>query len=782
MTRSWRIPLVVALGLLVIVVPPAIRFYTDWLWFGETGYRDVFITTLAAKGTLSGAAMVLALGVLLLNLWVALRTLSARELVLVTSEGPMAITVDRRRVQAIGTALAVVAVLLFGLYASSQWQVWLLFRHAQPFGDVDPVLAKDVSFYIFQLPFLDLIRGYLFALVALSFVAAGAVYGLAGAVDVDTSRRLRIAAPARRHLAVLAAAMLLVLAFGAYLDVPRLLTTPAGIIHGAANVDVAVRIPALRVLTVAALAGAALALYQLAVASWWPIITAAGLYIVVAVAGSAGAAVMQRFVVAPNEQVRETPFIERNIAATRKAFLLDDVEERELPGDTPLTRADIDANDATLRNVRLWDHEPLLQTFAQIQEIRTYYDFVSVHNDRYIIDGAYRQIMLSARELNSESLPNRNWINERLTFTHGYGLTLGPVNQVTPEGLPVLFIKDIPPQSGVSLQIEEPSIYYGQLSNDHVFVKTNAREFHYPRGEDNVYTTYEGTGGVPVSNFFRRLLFSIRFQSFKVLLSDDITNESRVMFHRRLSDRIARIAPFLQYDPDPYLVISNGRLLWMQDGYAVSGLYPYSSPAPNGINYIRNSVKATVDAYDGTVTFYVIDEKDPIALTLHRMFPTLFRPLAEMPEDIRTRLRSPHGIFALQAAMYATYHMTNPAVFYNKEDLWEIPTMDAEPGAQVMEPYYTIMRLPGEQAPEFIQMLPFTPARKDNLASWMVARSDGEHYGHMRVFRFPKQKVVFGPRQIVARINQDQADRAPDHIVESTGLRSAAGYAACHSD
>ena len=394
----------------------------------------------------------------------ALRTLSARELVLVTSEGPMAITVDRRRVQAIGTALAVVAVLLFGLYASSQWQVWLLFRHAQPFGDVDPVLAKDVSFYIFQLPFLDLIRGYLFALVALSFVAAGAVYGLAGAVDVDTSRRLRIAAPARRHLAVLAAAMLLVLAFGAYLDVPRLLTTPAGIIHGAANVDVAVRIPALRVLTVAALAGAALALYQLAVASWWPIITAAGLYIVVAVAGSAGAAVMQRFVVAPNEQVRETPFIERNIAATRKAFLLDDVEERELPGDTPLTRADIDANDATLRNVRLWDHEPLLQTFAQIQEIRTYYDFVSVHNDRYIIDGAYRQIMLSARELNSESLPNRNWINERLTFTHGYGLTLGPVNQVTPEGLPVLFIKDIPPQSGVSLQIEEPSIYYGQLS------------------------------------------------------------------------------------------------------------------------------------------------------------------------------------------------------------------------------------------------------------------------------------------------------------------------------
>ena len=757
MTRRWRTPLVIALGLLAIVVPSATRFYTDWLWFGEAGYREVFITTLVAEGTLGGAAMALALCVLLLNLRVALRTLSTRELVLATREGPIAITIDRQRAQAVGTALAVVVALLFGLYASSQWQVWLLSRHAQPFGDVDPVLGRDLSFYIFQLPFLDVIRGYLFGLVALSFVAAAASYVIAGAVEVDLSRGLRIAPPAKRHLAVLAAAMMLVLAFSAYLDVPRLLTTPAGIIHGAANVDVAVRIPALRVLMLTALAGAALALYQSAVASWWPIITAAGLYVVVAVAGSAGAAVMHRFVVAPNEQARETPFIERNIAATRKAFALDDVEERELSGDTLLTRADIDASDATLGNVRLWDHEPLLQTFAQIQEIRTYYDFVSVHNDRYMIDGAYRQIMLSARELNSNSLPNRNWINERLTFTHGYGLTLGPVNQVTPEGLPVLFIKDIPPQSAVNLQIEEPSIYYGQLSNDYVFVKTNAREFHYPRGEDNVYTTYEGTGGVPVLNFFRRMLFSIRFQSFKVLLSDDITNESRVMFHRRLSDRLARIAPFLQYDPDPYLAISNGRLLWLQDGYTVSSRYPYASPAPNGINYIRNSVKATVDAYHGTVAFYLIDEKDPIALTLQRIFPALFRPLAEMPEDMRTRLRYPKGIFALQAAMYATYHMTNPAVFYNKEDLWDIPTTDTEPGAQVVQPYYTIMRLPGEQAPEFIQMLSFTPARKDNLASWMVARSDGAHYGRMRVFQFPKQKVVFGPRQIVARINQDQA-------------------------
>lgn len=398
---------------------------------------------------------------------------------------------------------------------------------------------------------------------------------------------------------------------------------------------------------IAALTGAALALYQTVAASWWPIISAAVLYIVVTMAGSVGATLMHRFAIAPNEQARETPFIERNINATRRAFALDNVEEREVSGDALLTRADIDANDATLGNIRLWDHEPLLQTFAQIQEIRTYYDFVSVHNDRHMIDGQYRQIMLSARELDSNSLPNRNWINERLTFTHGYGVTLGPVNQVAPEGLPVLFIKDLPPQSSIDLTIDEASIYYGQRSNDHVFVRTNAREFHYPKGEDNVYTTYEGAGGVPISSFWRRLLFSIRFRSFKVLLSEDITNESRVMFHRRLSERVARIAPFVQYDPDPYLVISSGRLFWLQDAYTTTRRYPYSTPAANGINYIRSSVKATVDAFHGTVVFYLVDDKDPIALTLQRIFPTLFRSLAEMPEDMRTRLRYPEGIFAL---------------------------------------------------------------------------------------------------------------------------------------
>jgi uncharacterized protein len=755
MRVSRRILVAAAALLAIVVLPTAVDFYTDWLWFGETGYRQVFVGTLAAQSQLGAAAMGLSFVVLFANVLIALRTLAPRDWVLVTREGPISVSLDRRRLQPAATALVGVAAVLFGFWASSEWQAWLMFQHAQPYGERDPILGYDIGFYVFRLGFLELARGFLMALIVVSALASGAVYSLAGALNWN--RGARIGGTARRHLALLAACLFVGLAFGAYLDVPELLIRPAGIVHGVANVDDLVRIPALRVLMAAALAGAGLAIFQTTTARLWPIGAAVLIYLLVAAGGSAAAGAMQRFVVAPNEQARETPYIEHNIAATRRAFALDRVEEREVSGDSTLTRSDIEANAETLGNVRLWDHQPLLNTFAQIQEIRTYYDFVSVHNDRYRINGQYRQIMLSARELNSDSLPNRNWINERLTFTHGYGVTLGPVNQVTPEGLPVLFIKDLPPQSTVDLKIDEPSIYYGQLSNDHVFVKTRAREFHYPRGDDNVYTSYEGNGGVPISSLFRRVLFSIRFRSFKALLSDDITSESRVMFYRRLSERVARIAPFLRYDVDPYLVISNGRLVWVQDGYTVSGRYPYSTPVPNGINYIRNSVKATVDAFHGTVRFYLIDEADPIALTFRSAFPELFVPLSEMPEDMRTRLRYPEGIFALQSAVYATYHMTNPSVFYNKEDLWEVPAIDGDARPQLMQPYYTVMRLPGEQQAEFIQMLPFTPARKDNLASWMVARSDGEHYGRMLVFQFPKQKVVFGPRQVAARINQDQA-------------------------
>ena len=485
----------------------------------------------------------------------------------------------------------------------------------------------------------------------------------------------------------------------------------------------------------------------------WPVAAGVGAYLLVWIGGGGAATALQQLVVTPDEQQREAPYLVHNIAATRQAFDLDAGRGAGRLGRRPADAGqDIEDNAETINNVRLWDHQPLLDTFAQIQEIRTYYEFASVDNDRYVVDGEYRQTMVSSRELNSDSLPNRSWINERLQYTHGFGVALGPVNQVTQEGLPVLFIQDLPPRSETDLAVEQPSIYFGELSNDYVLVNTGTDEFHYPEGEDNVSTRYDGSGGVEIGSLFRRLLFSLRFRSYEILVSGQLDADSRVIYHRNISDRVATIAPFLRYDADPYLVIADGRLYWMRDAYTVSDRYPYSTPVTNGINYIRNSVKIVIDAYNGTTTFYLAEPDDPIGTTLGKIFPGLLRPLDEMPETLQAHIRYPEGIFSLQTAMYSTFHMTNPSVFYNREDEWEVPVIDNEQ----MEPYYTIMRLPGEERAEFIQMLPFTPRGKNNLAAWMVARSDGDNYGKMLVFQFPKQKVVFGPSQIVARINQDQ--------------------------
>jgi uncharacterized membrane protein (UPF0182 family) len=356
-------------------------------------------------------------------------------------------------------------------------------------------------------------------------------------------------------------------------------------------------------------------------------------------------------------------------------------------------------------------------------------------------------------------MPNRSWVNERLFFTHGYGLTLGPVNQVTTEGLPVLFIRDLPPVSTVDLKLDQPSIYFGELSSSYVLVKTRQPEFHYPRGDDNVTTMYTGTGGVPIGNFWRRLLFSLRFTSTDILFTNQLTPDSRILFHRRIAERAQMVAPFLHYDSDPYPVISAGHLYWMQDAYTTSDNYPYSSPTQTRtghLNYIRNSVKIVIDAFNGTMAFYLAEPTDPIAVAISQIFPGMLHPMSDMPMGLRQHVRYPEDIFKVQTAVYATFHMKNPQVFYNKEDQWQLPTLESGQNATAMQPYYTIMRLPGETQTEFIQMLPFTPRLKDNLAAWMVARSDGAHYGHMLVFQFPKQKIVYGPRQIISRINQDQ--------------------------
>ncbi len=758
--------LLLILAVLAFAFPSAVRFSTDWLWFAEVGYQPLFLRTINAQVLTFAITFAAVFLFIFFNLRIARRSITRPQIVLGTGVDGRAIAIEGKRLVALAMPVALVLAFAIGVSGANHWLDWLRYFNAVPFGETDPLFGRDVGFYVFSLPVLVFVRQQALLITALALVGCGVYYVLAGSFVIEPRQsggmlpQFRLIPQARRHLGLLLAVAAGLLAWGAWLRMFGLLLTPSTVLFGASYADVNARLPflwaELGVLSLGALAALAYGFGRRSAPL--PIIAAAGLYFLVTLGGGLYAGLIQRFVVEPSEQTIELPFLTHNIQATRLAYDLDDVEESELSGDAELTAQDIINNVGTIENVRLWDHQPLLQTFAQLQEIRTYYDFVSVDNDRYMVNGKYRQVLLSARELNSESLQTRSWVNERLQYTHGYGVTLGPVNQVTTEGLPVLFIRDLPPVSTVDLEVSEPSIYFGELSNSYALVGTTEPEFHYPRGEDNVTTRYEGTGGVPISGLLRRLMFAIRFASTEIFFSRQITSDSRILFHRRIAERVAEVAPFLEYDSDPYLVVADGRLFWLQDAYTTTGNYPYSTPWPtrDQRNYIRNSVKIAIDAYNGTTTFYLADPADPLALTLSRVFPGFLQPLEAMPESLRAHIRYPEDIFAIQAHIFTTFHMTNELVFYNKEDQWQVPVLDSERAAVAMQPYYTIMKLPGEDKIEFIQMLPFTPRLKDNLAAWMVARSDGENYGRLSVFQFPKQKIVFGPRQIVGRINQDQ--------------------------
>jgi uncharacterized protein len=787
--RRWLLIIVAVAFITIIAWPPVVVFYTDWLWFKDLGYQTVFSTMLMTKVALGLTVGLLATTFTWLNFKLALRQShkpadiqdagweAGRE---TDSEVvPRSFVINGQRIPApdfvrLVGRLALPAALAIGAYAGllawGAWEIWLRYRYQSPFGEADPIFGRDIAFYFFTLPALETLASLLFTLALVILIGTAAIYVVRGAERVamrepmlgsDIFSKLRqfaLGRGPRAHLLSLVAVIFLALAGQAYLGIPNLLFSTSGPMAGASYTDINATLPLLYVQVGVAALVAVLAAASLLRSKSGLLWVGLGLYLLTLIGGLLYPAVVQRFSVGPNELAKETPYIIHNIAATRRAFGLDQVEERELRGETTLTAQDIQENRGTINNIRLWDQQPLLDTFSQIQEIRTYYDFKSVDNDRYRINGELRQVMLSARELSSASLPNRNWINEQLTFTHGFGLTLGPVNQVTLEGLPVLFVKDIPPISSVpALKIERPEIYFGELSNDRVYVKTKAKEFNYPAGDENVFASFTGESGVAIGSTWRQLLFATRFGDLKLLLSNDLTPESRVLYHRNIRERLDQVAPFLRFDSDPYLVISEGRLFWIADAYTVSDRYPYSQPV-GGVNYIRNSVKAVVDAYHGHVRLYIADDGDPLIQTWARIFPGILKPLSEMPADLRAHLRYPEDIFKIQTAVYSTYHMDQPQVFYNKEDQWSVVSMaekQVEAESQAMEPYYTIMKLPSERTEEFLLLLPFTPKRKDNLAAWMVARADGEQYGRLLVYRFPKQKLIYGPRQIVARINQD---------------------------
>jgi len=755
--RATR-PLLVVLGVLAFTLgPQLVSFYVDWLWFGSVDLAQVFATSFKAQAFWTLAGGLLGFLVTYVSHRAMVRATRGRVLT-VPIENSAALRLEMPgRLDRIALVAPVLAAFIVGFLFAGNWRTFLFQANATAFGSADPVFGRDISFYVFSLPALEVVGSALMLSLGIALLAATAMYFLKGALLL-TGRGIAADRPAVVHLSVLGSLLFLVLALNTFVGMHAVLYSTRGLVAGATYTDINARLPLMNPQIALAVVAAALILANIFVRRNVLVVAGIGVYLAVTVVGgTVYPALLHKFVVAPNELVKETPSILRNIAATRKGFGLDAVEERNISGQTNLNREDVEKNAATISNIRLWDHRPLLDTFSQVQEIRTYYDFTTVSNDRYLINGEYRQTMLSPRELSSDSIPTKNWINETLTFTHGYGLTLGPVTQITPEGLPVLLVKDIPPVStAAEIKITRPEIYYGKLSSSHVIVNTKSKEFDYPAGEDNVFTEYAGAGGVKIDSLFRKLAFAAHFGSLKLLLSNDLTAQSRVLYHRNIAGRVGRVFPFLRLDSDPHMVITDdGRLVWMYDAYTVSERFPYSQPVAGGVNYIRNSVKITIDAYDGRLKFYLADPADPIAQTIARIFPDVLRPLSEMPADLRRHLRYPLDIFGVQTAVYSTYHMEDPQSFYNREDQWEIPVMGAEGRREQMEPYYTIMKLPGEKQEEFILMTPFNPKKKDNLSAWMAARSDGEQYGKMVVYRFPKDRLVYGPKQIVARINQD---------------------------
>ncbi len=755
--------MVLLLALAFIVVPFAANRITDWLWFREVGFERVFFLQVIAEWTLGVIFGLGALAALYANARLALRGFDPKQIEI---RGP-ATPLNNARLLLLGPLARIVvwpvslAMSVFiAVVAAADWKTLVQFYYRSSFGVADPVFGRDVSYYVFTVPVIDAALSYvtLTLLVALIVVAIP-TYVLRGEIGMN-GLRARIEPLAQHHVAVLVVGLLATAGLRALLvDVPDVLQATHVPLQGANYTDLHIRLLMIRVVGIATLAGATWVLWNawrglLVRSITWVVLAYVALNVVLL---GVVPTVFQRLVVQPNELVRETPQIRNYIKASRQAWGIDSVERRELGASSSLTWKDIENNRATINNIRLWDRDELLQTFGQIQAIRTYYDFVGVDDDRYRIGGELRQVLLSARELNIEALPTRSFINEHLTYTHGMGVTLGPSNQVTAEGLPELWIKDLPPRSSISVSVKRPQIYFGELSNEFVFVPTRQKELDYPSGEGDgaVYSTYAGKAGVAVASLWRRVLFAFRFQSVNILLSGDLLPSSKVLLNRNVATRAALALPFLQFDGDPYLVITDaGELKWILDAYTTTDRYPYAQRVADGTNYMRNSVKVVVDAYDGTITAYLSDPADPMIRTLSRIYPGLLRPLSEMPADIRRHIRYPQDLFRLQTALYTTFHMTDAETFYHREDQWEVPVAEEKNGRGELI-RHMVMRLPGETEPEFLIMRPFTPRQKDNLSAWMVARNDGANYGKLVVYSFPRQSLVFGPKQIVNRINQN---------------------------
>jgi uncharacterized membrane protein (UPF0182 family) len=772
---------VVSAIVIAILLTTGLDLFTDLVWFDALGFASIVWRRIGTEWLLFVAGWIIAAGILFANWWLAFRLAGGGTMTVPwlrqerspyrTTAEPTTRVIVARVANGLLAAVAVGLGFFFAVPARAMWLTALMATHGQAFGQTDPILGRELSFYIFRLPWQRFLQGWFLWLVLFSLGGAALVYlasysaeRLTSKVKVVGARAswLRLPPTAERHLLILGAIGLGLFAWGYQLNIPRLLYSASGAVYGAGYVDIHARLPAMQLLTWIAALGAVILLLALLVrVRWLPYAVLAVWLLVAFVGGSVYPRLLQRITVEPNELAREREFIAHSIRSTQAAFGLDRIAEADFAVAEETVPLNLGANESTVQNIRLWDYRPLMRTYSQLQEIRLYYTFNDVDVDRYQVGDQYRQVTLAAREIAQNELPEtaQTWVNRHLVYTHGSGVVLSPVNEVLEEGLPRLWVRDIPPKSLYpELALTRPEIYFGELTEEYVIVGTEEQELDYPAGDQNVYTSYAGMGGVALDSLLKRLAYALRLGDSQVLLSSAITPESRLLWRRSITERVQTVAPFLSYDPDPYPVLVDGRLVWLLDAYTTTDRYPYSEPIESEfgtLNYLRNSVKVTMDAYDGSLTFYLVDPGDPLAATYAAIFPDLFRPVEEMPPTPVAHWRYPEGMFRIQATKYQTFHMTDPQVFYNQEDLWNWAEEVVTGERLRIEPYYVNMRLPGVTSAEFVLMLPYTPANKQNMIAWLYARNDGEHYGQLGVYKFPKQRLIYGPMQVESRIDQD---------------------------
>ncbi|MGM0652854.1 MAG: UPF0182 family protein [Bacillota bacterium] len=754
--RFWII--IIAAVIAVSVLFTITSFYLDLLWFIELDTEQIFWTQFRTQWGLRIAGFLFLFAFLFCNLMLtknyilSFPNLALRERLMAT--GAMRFITPRRLTIYFLVASAVIAYIFSG-YVPNFWMDVLRYFNQTSFGISDPIFGADVSFYVFGLPFYRFLYSYLIMVVVLTLIIVAAIYLLLNPPSQGKQGWMLPPTKGVSHLAVLLALVFGLKAWDYRLSQLELLLSDLGVVYGAGYTDINANYFVLMVLMFLAAAIALLFLANIFIRRFRLFLY--GILVLVGVSllgGWAYPAAIQSFVVEPSEFDYEEEYLAHGIEFTRAAYGLDQFKPRPFAANQQLSWNDLRENDGTIKNVRLWDYRPLLTTFNELQAIRPYYRFLDVDIDRYTADGEYRQVMISAREMDKSRLAEQaqTWINLRLQFTHGYGVAVTPVNEVTPEGMPQYFLGDIPPRG--DLDLENPSIYFGELTDDYVFINTGTPEFHYATaGDENEFTFYDGDAGIPIQSVLRRALMALRFGEYRILISNELSNESRLIFDRNIHDRVRKIAPFLSYDSDPYIVVSDNQLYWIQDAYTTTDRYPYSQPY-NGANYIRNSVKVVIDAYNGDVDYYIADPEDPLIQTYSKIFPDLFKPMEDMPENLMDNIRYPLDMFTIQTRMMELYHITDPNQFYSREDLWSIPTEVAFGQEQLMEPYYTILELPGYDKPEYVLILPFTPDNRNNMIAWMVARCDRPNYGDVEIFNFPRERVILGPKQIENRIDQ----------------------------